>query len=226
MKAERLAQALGYQFTDDALLTSALTHSSYGADNNQRLEYLGDSVLNCIIAQALYSRFPHLNEGSLSRLRANLVRQDTLADVARHIALGSFLRLGEGERKSGGNTRSSNLADALEAVIGAVHLDGGFDAAQAVTLRLFAQALAAVDPTASGKDPKTTLQEALMAKKMALPKYALLETRGAAHKQEFAVECVIPELGLRCVGEGGTRRAAEQAAAAQVLNATKEWKNG
>lgn len=217
IKAERLGAALGHRFRDPQLLQQALTHRSFGSGNNERLEFLGDSVLNCVVAAFLYERFPHLNEGDLSRHRARLVRQETLAGIAAGLSLGESLSLGEGEMKSGGAKRPSILADALEAVFGAIQLDGGFDACRGVIERLYGPLLASLDPNESGKDPKTALQEALQARRLALPRYGLVETRGEAHLQEFEVECLIPELAVRCTGSGSTRRVAEQNAARLAL---------
>jgi ribonuclease III len=210
---EALVRTFGYRFHDPALLKRALTHRSYGAEHNERLEFLGDSVVNCAIALELFRRFPALDEGDLSRLRANLVSQESLAAIAREARLGERLLLGEGELKSGGFRRPSILADAVEAVVGAAFLDGGFAAAQAVVERLFAVPLAGIDPRASAKDPKTLLQELLQGRRLALPRYAVIATRGEAHEQLFEVECAIPELEIRSVGEGTSRRSAEQCAA-------------
>jgi len=219
MNLARLNSALGHEFRDSRRLMQALTHRSYGSDNNERYEFLGDAVFNCVVAEYLMDRFPGLPEGELSRLRAGVVCGDSLTRVARRIGLGELLRLGEGERKSGGHDRASILADALEAVIGAVHRDGGFDAARAVVLRLFSDALAAIDPAASAKDAKTRLQEYLQGRRMALPDYALFATRGAAHDQEFEVRCNLAELGVTTSGTGPSRRAAEQVAAQRALEA-------
>lgn len=213
MPAERLQEALGHRFCRNELLRQALTHRSHGSPHNERLEFLGDAVLNCIVATLLYDRFPALREGDLSRHRANLVRQPTLAAIAQGIRLGDELRLGEGEVKSGGAERPSILADGLEAVIGAVYLDAGFGAASDIVQRLFAPLLAGVDPTASGKDAKTELQEILQARRLPLPTYAVSATRGEAHAQTFEVECVIASMGIRASGTGSSRRGAEQAAA-------------
>jgi ribonuclease-3 len=217
MPAERLARALGHEFSRPELMRQSLTHRSHSSPHNERLEFLGDSVLNCVVAAFLFERFPDLREGELSRQRANLVRQDTLADIARALELGECLRLGEGELKSGGFRRPSILADGLEAVFGAVFLDGGFGAARAVIERLFQPLLAQVDPTASAKDPKTELQELLQARKLPLPHYTLLSTRGEAHAQEFEVECAVVALGVRVAGVGSSRRNAEQAAAREAV---------
>jgi ribonuclease-3 len=212
MGLEEFAQQVGHRFHDPALLRRALTHRSHCSAHNERLEFLGDSVLNCAIALELYRRFPQLPEGELSRLRAHLVNQDTLSTVARRFGVGAILLLGEGELRSGGCERPSILADAVEAVVGAVFLDGGYDAALGVVQTMLGDALANIDP-AAGKDPKTTLQEHLQARRISLPRYAVVATRGAAHRQEFEVECVIPELGIRTLGEGSNRRSAEQHAA-------------
>lgn len=217
MKYERLAAALGHRFTDTALLRQALTHRSHGSANNERLEFLGDSVLNCTVAALLYSRFAGINEGELSRHRARLVRQEALANIAEGLQLGQYLQLGEGEMKSGGARRPSILADALEAIFGAVFLDAGFDAARSLIERLYQPMLDTLDPNQSGKDPKTALQEVLQARRLALPRYGLVQTRGEAHAQEFEVECLIPELSIRCTGCGSSRRTAEQNAARQAL---------
>jgi ribonuclease-3 len=208
-----LTRSIGHDFKQAALLQQALTHRSHGTPNNERLEFLGDGVLNCVVAQLLYERFPKLPEGDLSRLRAHLVREATLSDIAQTLSLGDYMRLGEGELKSGGWRRPSLLADALEAVIGAVFLDAGFNVAVAVVLRLYAPLLHNLDPKTIGKDPKTLLQEYLQGRKLALPEYVLLATEGEAHCQTFRVECRIPALNIHAQGEGGSRRAAEQQAA-------------
>jgi ribonuclease-3 len=213
MRAERLQDALGFRFSRPELLRQALTHRSHSSPHNERLEFLGDSVLNCIMATLLFERFPNLREGDLSRQRANLVRQDTLAEIATLLRLGECLELGEGELKSGGSRRPSILADGMEAVIGAVFMDAGFDAARQVVFRLYQPLLDRVDPTASGKDAKTELQELLQARKLPLPSYILMATHGEAHAQTFEVECAISTLGIRVTGAGSSRRSAEQAAA-------------
>mgnify|MGYP003429009271 CR=1 FL=1 len=218
---QRLQQALGYTFIRADLLTQALTHRSYGAVNNERLEFLGDSVLNCSVARALYDAFPDLPEGSLSRLRANLVRQETLAEVAANLRLGESLRLGEGELKSGGFRRPSILADALESLFGAIFLEAGFDEAQRVVHGLFAPLVAQIDPTASGKDPKTQLQELLQSRRLSLPDYRLVDTEGEAHDQSFIVECVLDKPAISTRGVGKSRRAAEQEAARQACAALR-----
>lgn len=213
-------RTIGYAFLNRNLLQQALTHRSYGAAHNERLEFLGDSILNCVIAQALYERFLDVREGDLSRLRANLVRQETLAEIAQGIGLGEQLRLGEGELKSGGFRRPSILADGLEALFGAVFIDGGFEQARETVLRLFEPHLSSLDPRRSGKDAKTSLQEYLQGRRLALPQYQLLNTRGEAHAQEFEVECLIPELGISATGRGPSRRAAEQEAARRAIELT------
>lgn len=217
-----LQQAIVHEFARPALLTQAVTHRSFSANHNERLEFLGDSVLNCGVARLLYEAFPDLPEGSLSRLRANLVRQETLAEIALKLELGEALRLGEGELRSGGSRRPSILADALESVFGAVFLDAGFDAASAVVARLFRPLIAAIDPRASGKDAKTQLQELLQARRLALPEYRLVGTRGEAHEQDFVVECVLAKPALTTRGEGRSRRAAEQEAARQACAALQK----
>lgn len=213
MDVDGLCRSIGYRFNDPELLKRALTHRSYGAEHNERLEFLGDSVLNCAIALQLYRAFPQLTEGELSRLRASLVSQPSLAAVAGAFELGARLRLGEGELKSGGARRPSMLADAVEAVLGAILLDGGFDAACAAVETLFRDALSRVDPRTSGKDAKTLLQEHLQGRRMPLPRYSVIAVRGEAHDQLFEVECEIGELGIRARGEGTSRRSAEQEAA-------------
>jgi len=219
---QRLQQALGYTFSRPELLTQALTHRSYGALNNERLEFLGDSVLNCSVARALYDAFPDLPEGSLSRLRANLVRQETLADIAVSLRLGDVLRLGEGELKSGGFRRPSILADTLESLFGAIFLDAGFDQAQCVVRGLFDPLVAKIDPKASGKDAKTQLQEMLQSRRLPLPEYQLVATQGEAHDQSFIVECVLAKPALSTRGVGKSRRAAEQEAARQACDALQK----
>lgn len=213
---------LDYRFKRAELLQQALTHRSFSADHNERLEFLGDGLLNCVIAEKLYHQFNDLPEGDLSRLRARLVRQETLHQLALKLALGDSLRLGEGELKSGGAARPSILADTLEAILGAVYLDGGFDAVQGLIGRLYADLLATLDPSRALKDPKTRLQEWLQARKKAVPIYTLQETTGAAHAQSFTVACEIAAPRLRTLGSGASRRAAEQDAASQALEALEK----
>ena len=220
-RADGATLAIGYTFADSRLLRQALTHRSYGTPNYERLEFIGDAVLDCVVALALFERFPTTAEGDLSRARAHLVNQDTLAQVARRLGVGSALLLGEGELRSGGADRASILADSLEAVFGAVFLDGGFDAARAAIDAVFADVLRDADPTTLGKDPKTRLQEWLQAKRLAVPEYAIVATSGEAHAQRFDVECRIPQLDLVATGSGPNRRAAEQASAQAALEAMK-----
>jgi ribonuclease-3 len=213
MDLSAVERGIGYRFRDPELLRRSLTHRSHGPRHNERLEFLGDGVLNCVIASVLFDRFPRLSEGDLSRARANLVNQQSLFNLADTLGLGEALRLGEGELKSGGFRRPSILADALEAVLGAVFLDGGFEAAQKVVVSLFESIIAGIDPRTDGKDPKTLLQEYLQGRRLPLPQYAVIATHGEAHDQRFEVECVIPDLDIRSRGEGASRRAAEQGAA-------------
>lgn len=217
MTLEALQDRLGYRFAAAALLRQALTHRSHGATHNERLEFLGDSVLNCAVASLLYEKFGKLDEGDLSRVRANLVKQQTLFEVAQRLELSACLLLGEGEQKSGGFRRPSILADTLEAVFGAIFLDGGFDAAQQAIRRLYEPVLRNVDPNTLGKDAKTLLQEWLQSRKIPLPVYAVVATHGAAHNQLFEVECSVPKLSIQVLGSGGSRRSAEQAAAKLAL---------
>ena len=213
MQYDAIASRTGYQFRNSDLLRQALTHRSHGSAHNERLEFLGDAVLNCVVAAELFRLFPQSPEGDLSRLRASLVNQQSLYEIASQIELGQQLLLGEGELKSGGSRRPSMLADALEALIGAVYLDGGFAAASELTLQLLSQQIKAIDPSASGKDPKTLLQEYLQGRRIPLPQYSVIATAGEAHEQSFRVECVIPELNIKTHGEGPSRRSAEQVAA-------------
>lgn len=221
MTALSVAAQLGHDFSDHKLLRTALTHRSFGTPNNERLEFLGDGILDCVIAAALFHKFPDFPEGDLSRLRANLVRQDTLHQLAIKLNIGECLRLGEGELKSGGAQRPSILADALEALFGAIYLDAGFDVAYKVIAALFAPLLDELKPGAVKKDAKTTLQEWLQARKKALPRYQLLEATGAAHEQNFAVACELDNPPLRTIGHGSSRRIAEQVAADKALKELK-----
>jgi len=212
-----LEQRLQYRFANPRLLERALTHRSFTSDHNERLEFLGDSVLNLAISGLLFDALSTLPEGDLSRVRANLVKQDTLFQIAASLGLAQGLRLGEGEKRSGGQKRPSILADALEAVIGAIYLDAGFVAAEAVVRRLFAGIELTPQMSAMGKDPKTELQEWLQARKMKLPVYRVVATLGEAHKQTFDVECTVQETGHSERGIGASRRAGEQVAAAAML---------
>jgi ribonuclease-3 len=216
-----LQQRLQHQFSNVSLLSRALTHRSFSADHYERLEFLGDSVLGLAISDLLYARLGNLPEGDLSRVRANLVRQETLHQLALKLGLPDVLKLGEGEMRSGGPKRASILADALEAIIGAVYLDAGFAKAQALVHRLFEAVEINPQMQAIGKDAKTELQEWLQGRKMKLPLYTVVGTIGAAHKQSFDVECEVPELRLSERGIGGSRRAGEQAAAAAMLQTIK-----
>ena len=216
-KLLELQGRLQYRFSDSGILVRALSHRSFCGDHNERLEFLGDAVLNLAVAGLLYERLNLLPEGDLSRVRANLVKQETLHQLAIELGLPNAIRLGDGEVRSGGSKRPSILADALEAVIGAVYLDGGFLAAQALVQRLFKAVEFNPTMAAIGKDAKTELQEWLQGRKMKLPHYRVVGTMGAAHQQSFDVECEIMELNLAERGNGGSRRAGEQAAAAAML---------
>ena len=216
-RSATLESRLGYRFRNAALLEQALTHRSYGSPHNERLEFLGDGVLDCVIAEVLYRRFPSLSEGKLTRLRADLVREDALAVLARELDLGGHLHLGEGELASVGGPRTSILADAMEAVFGAILLDGGYDAARMAALNVYGGALAELDPARTEKDPKTRLQEYLQGAHRPLPEYRVTTTRGAAHQQTFEVECIVADLGLRASGSGTSRQRAEQQAAEALL---------
>ncbi len=212
-----LCRALGYRFTDPSLLEQALTHRSAGGLNNERLEFLGDSILGFVIANELYARFETASEGQLSRLRASLVKRDTLAKLARQCVLGDYLNLGPGELRSGGQTRASILSDALEAILAAIYLDSDYATTRRVILTLFEDRLEKLDLDAQQKDPKTRLQELLQARKIALPSYEIVETSGTPHDQLFVVRCVINELELEQQGRGSSRRRAEQEAASHLL---------
>jgi len=212
---------LGYAFRQQGLLQQAVTHRSFSSDHNERLEFLGDSVLNLSVANLLYVQLASLPEGDLSRVRANLVKQDTLHQLAKTLDLPVVMRLGEGEMRSGGQNRPSILANALEAIIGAVYLDGGYKDAQDLVERLFAKVDIKPDMQAVDKDPKTELQEWLQGRKLGLPKYTVVSTSGAAHRQQFEVSCEVTELRQTQQGSGASRRAAEQAAAAAMLQTLK-----
>ena len=216
-----LQKRLEHAFSNPQLLVQALTHRSFSSSHNERIEFLGDSVLNLAVAGLLYERLADLPEGDLSRARANLVKQETLHQVAMMLGLPNLLRLGEGEAKSGGQKRPSILADALEAVIGAVYLDAGFDVASSLVRRLFKDVEINARMQAIGKDPKTELQEWLQGHKMSLPIYRIVGTEGAAHKQTFDVECEIVEYRRAERGTGNSRRAGEQAAATVMLSFIK-----
>jgi ribonuclease III len=212
-----LQERLGCDFSDPALLERALTHRSHGSDNNERLEYLGDAVLSFVVAELLFRRFPAATEGELSRYRASLVSGDSLGSIAAAIGLGAQLRLGDGEMKSGGQRRATILADALEALFGALFLDRGLDMARSAAERLFRDALAALPAAAELKDPKTRLQEWLQGRGRALPVYTVLEVTGEPHDQRFRVRCEVADLGLAADADGNSRRRAEQEAALRIL---------
>ena len=213
----RLQQTLGYEFSNGDLLTLALAHRSVGSNNNERLEFLGDSIVNHVIAEALYQQFPGAREGELSRMRASLVKGDTLAELARELGLGQYLRLGPGEKKSGGHRRSSILADALEAVAGAILMDSDVDTCRACLLQWFASRLARLNDATAVKDAKTRLQEYLQGRRRPLPVYELLEVSGDDHRQLFRVACKVQKPVLMVQGTGNSRRKAEQAAAETAL---------
>ena len=213
MNRQVLCKQLGHEFAQPQLLQRALTHRSHSAEHNERLEFLGDSVVNCVVAKHLHDRFPDFPEGDLSRLRSNLVNQQTLYTLAKQLQLGELLLLGEGERKTSGADRPSILADALEALVGALFLDGGFKVAEQAILSLYIPHIRQADILTLGKDAKTLLQEHLQSRKLPLPKYTVVATQGEAHAQVFQVECAIAQLGVTTRGEGSSRRMAEQMAA-------------
>lgn len=212
-----LTRKLGYQFSDPSLLARALTHRSKSGNNNERLEFLGDSILNFVIAAELFERFPNLTEGELTRVRASLVKQQTLAQVARKLELGALLNLGSGEFKSGGHDRDSILSDAVEAIFAAIYKDGGIAATVAAIKKIYAPLFTEIDPAAIAKDPKTRLQEWLQHHALATPVYNVLTISGESHSQLFVVECVVSGLDKPVLGEGSSRRNAEQNAAAQAF---------
>ncbi|GDY24433.1 ribonuclease III [Agarivorans sp. Toyoura001] len=214
---ERLQRAIGYKFKDDSLLNLALTHRSAGGVHNERLEFLGDAVLSWVIADELYHRFPDVSEGDLSPMRSTLVKGKTLAELARNFELGEYIKLGPGELKSGGFRRESILADAVEAIIGAVYLDSGTDSAKTMLLNWYQDRLNTIEPGLSQKDPKTRLQEILQSRKQALPDYQVVDIKGEAHNQQFTVSCAVEGLDEPVVGTSTSRRKAEQVAAELVL---------
>jgi ribonuclease-3 len=217
-----LQQRLGYQFNSQALLSRALTHRSHGLEHNERLEFLGDAVLNLAVSGLLYERFQGSDEGDLTRVRAHLVREDSLHRVALQLQLPEVMRLSDGESRGGGSQRPSILADAVEAILGAVYLDGGFAPATALVRALFGEVIQATEAESWSKDAKTELQEWLQARRIAVPSYRIVATRGQAHAQTFDVECAVPALGLVERGEGKSRRTAEQEAARRLLQALKD----
>ena len=211
------ARIAGHGFRDGALLAQALTHRSAGAPHNERLEFLGDALVGMIVAEAFYLRWPKADEGAMTRARAELVRESSLARIARELELGPRITLGPGEMKSGGHRRDSILSDALEAVVGAIYLDAGFEACRAAVLPWFEPLIAALPAGGSGKDPKTRLQEWLQARQRPLPAYELLSESGEEHARTFHVRCLVPEPVLQADGSGSSRRAAEQEAAGAIL---------
>ena len=220
-RLDALQNRLGHRFAQQGLLTRALTHRSFGADHNERLEFLGDAVLNLAVSSLLYERFAGSDEGDLTRVRAHLVREDSLHRVALHLGLPDVVRLSEGENRGGGAQRPSILADAVEALIGACFLDGGFDAAQGLVRRVFGDIIAGTEIANWSKDAKTELQEWLQGRKLPVPVYRIRSTRGQAHAQTFEVECEVATLRLVELGEGRSRRTAEQEAARRMLDVLK-----
>ena len=220
MNLNRLYDKLGYRYQDETLLRRALSHRSSGPDNNERLEFFGDALLGAIIAEALFSRFPEAAEGQLTQMRAQLVRGKTLADIARTFELGDYLNLGQGELKSGGYRRDSILADAVEALIGAMYIDAGIEQVRSSVLAWYQSRLSSITPQdKTNKDAKSQLQEFLQGRKKPLPTYHLVDTRGSEHQQEFVIECEIAHLQQRYLGQGSSRRSAEQVAAKAALDA-------
>ena len=213
----KLERKLGYQFNDGELINLALTHRSANGKHNERLEFLGDSILSFVVADELYHRFPKVNEGDMSRMRATLVRGHTLAELGREFALGDYLKLGPGELKSGGFRRDSILADAVEAIIGAIYLDSDTEVVRGIILSWYQTRLDSIEPGVSQKDPKTRLQEFLQGRKKPLPVYTVTKIKGEAHSQEFTVSCDIAGVEKPVVGKGTSRRKAEQAAAELAL---------
>lgn len=220
-RLDELQARLGHRFRQADLLARALTHRSFGADHNERLEFLGDAVLSLAVSSLLFERFAGSDEGDLTRVRAHLVREDSLHRLALQLGLPEVVRLSEGEARGGGAQRASILADALEAVIGAVFLDAGFDAARALAQRLFGEVISGTEIGSWAKDAKTELQEWLQARRLPVPTYRISATRGQAHAQTFEVECTVPALGLTQAGEGRSRRQAEQEAARRMLDDLK-----
>ena len=221
---QQLSKRLGYQFNQPFLLEQALTHRSAKGDHNERLEFLGDSVLGFVIAEALYQKFPQSSEGELTRMRSSLVKGVTLADLAREFDLGEYLILGPGELKSGGFRRDSILEDAIEAIIGAIFLDANIDTAKHVILNWFNGRLTKINPAQEQKDPKSLLQEYLQGRKIALPQYKVIQITGQSHQQEFTVRCCSEKLGIEVTTQGASRRKAEQEAAEQLLEIIKNGK--
>jgi len=219
---EELSRKMNYAFQQPKLLKTALTHRSKGGENNERLEYLGDAVVNFVIAEALYQQFPQAAEGDLSRWRATLINRDTLAEMAKQFDLGKYIFLGPGELKSGGSQRQSILSCAMEAIIGAIYLDGGFAAARERILDWYQPLLISLSSAATHKDPKTLLQEFLQSQHLALPVYTIEDIQGEAHQQEFTIRCVVEGLAQYTLGKGTSRRRAEQEAAQAMLEKLKK----
>ena len=216
MDLSALQSQLGYVFLDKEPLVQALTHRSHGLQHNERMEFLGDSIINCLVAHWLYKHFALSSEGELHRMRASLVSEPALAEVAKSMQLGTFIRMGEGEIRSGGSSRASILADTLEAIVGAVFIEGGFSAAENVIHKIFAEVFTSLQPGISGKDAKTLLKELLQSHHLALPQYHITAIRGQSHEQFFEVQCTVESLGIQCLGNGTSRRRAEQQAAQLV----------
>ncbi|GAA05089.1 ribonuclease III [Photobacterium leiognathi] len=216
--ANRLQRKLGYQFNNSELMTLALTHRSANGNHNERLEFLGDSILSFVVADDLYHRFPSVDEGDMSRMRATLVRGKTLAELGREFELGDHLLLGPGELKSGGFRRDSILADCVEAIIGAIYLDSDIEKVREIVLTWYKTRLETIEPGINQKDPKTRLQECLQGRRLPLPAYTVIKVQGEAHNQEFTVQCDVTGLDKPVIGKGGSRRKAEQAAAELALN--------
>jgi len=217
-----LLKKLEYSFSDITLLDEALTHRSYSSKNNERLEFLGDGILNFVIAHELFKLYPDVQEGDLSRLRANLVNKDSLAEIAGHLALGEVIKLGSGELKSGGFRRPSILADAVESILGAVYCDAGFEACRDLIVRLYTKRLSSSMDLQSLKDPKTQLQELLQSRRYSLPDYQVTNITGQAHAQVFHIRCAIEKMNIVVTGEGKSRRKAEQVAANKAITQIKE----
>jgi ribonuclease-3 len=222
MMSDELSRKLGYQFKNPELLNLALTHRSYADINNERLEFLGDSIVNFVIAEALYHQFQYAQEGHLSRWRATLINRDTIGDLARQFGLGRYMNLGPGELKSGGSDRQSILSCAMEAIIGAIYLDGGFEAVKNCIMRWYENLLDAISYEKNQKDPKTQLQEFLQSQHMMLPVYAVESIEGEAHQQEFVVSCTVETIEEKAIGKGTSRRRAEQEAASIMLRRVKK----
>ena len=217
IRFNQLSQRLGYRFKDSDLLVQALTHRSAGNQHNERLEYLGDSILGFVVAKYLYNRFPEVPEGKLTRMRSSVVKGETLATIAREKDLGEVIRLGPGEMKSGGFSRDSILSDAVEALLGAIYLESGVDETESIILAWFAEKLQNLDPDYHPKDNKTRLQEYMQGKRLPLPEYQVTQITGKSHNQKFFVSCKIQELADSVLGEGTSRRRAEQDAAQKVI---------